>query len=51
MSQDTPRGKWPLGRVVKVFPGKDSRVGAVDVQVGKTVLQRPIVKLCPLEHS
>ena len=50
MSPDTPRGKWPLERVVKVFPGKDSRVRVVDVQVGKTVLWRPIVKLCPLER-
>ena len=50
MSPDTPRGKWPLGRVVKVFPGKDSRVRVVDVQVGKTVLWRPIEKLCPLER-
>lgn len=50
MSPDTPRGKWPLGRIVRVFPGKDSKVRVVDVQVGKTVLRRPIVKLCPLEQ-
>ena len=50
MSSDTPRGKWPLGRIVKAFSGKDSRVRVADVQVGKTVLRRPIVKLCPLER-
>ena len=50
MSPDTPRGKWPLGRIVKVLPRKDSRVRIVDVQVGKTLLRRPIVKLCPLER-
>ena len=50
MSTETPRGKWPLGRVVKVFPGKDDRVRVVDVQVGKSVYRRPIVKLCPLEN-
>ena len=50
MSLDTPRGKWPLGRIVKVLPRKDSRVRIVDVQVGKTLLRRPIVKLCPLER-
>ena len=50
MSTDTLRGKWPLGRIVKVFPGRDSEVCVVDVQVGKTVLRRPlIVKLCPFE--
>ena len=46
MSTDTPRGKWPLGRIVKVFPGRDSRVRVVDAQVGKTVFRRPTVKLC-----
>ena len=51
MSTDTPRGKWPLGRIVKLFPGKGSKVRVVDVQVGRTVFRRPIVKLCPLEHQ
>ena len=50
MSPDTPRGKWPPGRIVKVFLGKDSKVRVVEVQVGQTVLRRPIVKLCPLER-
>ena len=50
MSTETLRGKWPLGRVVKVFPGEDERNHVVDVQVGKTVYRRPIAKLCPLEH-
>ena len=49
-STDTPRGKWPLGRIVKVFPGKDNKVRVVDVQIGMSVLRRPIVKLCPSEH-
>lgn len=49
MSTDTARGKWPLGRIVKGFPGED-KVQVVDVQVGKSVFQRPIEKLCPLEH-
>ena len=26
MSTDTPRGKWPLGRIVKLLPGKDNKV-------------------------
>ena len=50
MSLDTPRGKWPLGRIAKMFPAKDNKVWVVDVQVGKTVLRRAIVKLCPLER-
>ena len=50
MATDTPRGKWLLGRIEKVFPGKDNKVRVVDVQVGRSVFRRPIVKLCPLEH-
>lgn len=46
---DTPRGKWPLGRITETFPGKDGHTRAVKVQVGKNVLTRPIVKLCPLQ--
>ena len=50
MFPDTPREKWPLGRIAKVFSGKDSRVRVVDFQVGRAVLRRPIVKLCLLER-
>ena len=49
MSPDTPRERWPLGRITKAHPGQDGRV-RVDVQVGKSVMRRPVVKVCPLEH-
>jgi len=49
LSPDTPRGKWPLGRIVQIYPGQDGHVRAADVRVGTTVMRRPIVKLCPLE--
>jgi len=49
MSSDTPRGKWPLGRIVKTHPGADGQVRVADVQVGKKTVTRPVVKLCPLE--
>ena len=45
----TPRGQWPLGRVLEVYPGKDNHVRAVKVQVGHKELIRPVVKICPLE--
>ena len=51
VSTDTPRGKWPLGRILETFPGKDGHVRTVDVKVGTTVMRRPIVKLCPLERG
>ena len=48
VSTDTPRGKWPLGKITETFPGKDGHVRVVNVQVGKTVMKRPIAKICPL---
>ena len=51
LSTDIPRRKWPLGRIVQVFPGPDGHVRAADVRRKGSVLRRPIVKLCPLECS
>ena len=50
-STDIPRGKWPMGRIVQVFPGPDNHVRTADDRVKGSVLRRPIVKLCPLECS
>ena len=50
MSPDTPRGQWPFGRITKVHAGQDGKVRVVDVQVVKSVMRRPVVKLCTLEH-
>eukprot|EP00117_Sycon_ciliatum_P037273 scpid66064/ scgid27914/ len=33
MAQDTPRGTWPLGRVLNVFPGPDGHVRVVHLMV------------------
>ena len=49
MSPDAPRGKWPLGRVLEVYPGEDGRVRVAKVQVGCNTLTRSVSKLCPLE--
>jgi len=49
VSSDTPRGQWPLGRVLKVYPGKDGKVRTVKLKVGNKQYSRPIVKVCPLE--
>ena len=48
VEDDAPRRRWPLGRVVSVFPGADGRVRAIDVKVNGHVLRRPVVRLCPL---
>ena len=49
MSPDAPRGKWPLGRVLEVYPGEDGRVRVAKVQVGRNTLTQSVSKLCPLE--
>ena len=49
VSPDSHRVHWPLGRVIKVYPGKDGQVRSVKLQVGDKQLVRPVVKLCPLE--
>ena len=49
ISPDTPRGKWPLGRIVEVMKSSDGQVRVVKVKVGDNVYTRSISKLCPLE--
>ena len=29
VSPDTPRGQWPLGRILEVYPGKDGHIQSV----------------------
>ena len=49
VSPDTPRGNWPMGRVLEVHPRNDGRVRVAKIQVGQGTLVRPVTKLCPLE--
>ena len=51
ISPKTPRGHWPLGRIIEVYPGQDGHVRVAKVQVGKEELLRPITKLCQRELS
>ena len=46
---DTPRGRWPLGRIVEVYPGRDGHTRVAKVACGVKTLVRPITKLIPLE--
>lgn len=46
-----PRGKWPLGRVLKTIPGRDGLVRTVEVKTQSSTLVRPIQKLCLLEEA
>ena len=50
ISPDSHRAHWPLAKVTQIFPGKDGKVRVAQVQLGKKLLQRPVTKLCLLEH-
>ena len=45
------RGKWPMGRVEKLFPGKDGLVRTVALKTQKGALCRPVQRLHRLEAS
>ena len=51
ITPNTPRGQWPLGRVLKVYIGKDDHIRSVRLQVGSGQYVRPIIKVCPLEFD
>ena len=48
-----PRQFWRLGRVLKVFTGRDNKIRAAEVKVGKTerIIRRPVNILYPLNLS
>ncbi len=50
VDEANPRGKWPVGRVLKVFPGKDGLVRSAIVKTSHGEYLRPITRLCPLEE-
>ena len=41
-----PRSKWVMGRVMETYPDKSGLVRTVTVKTGRSVLQRPVSKLC-----
>lgn len=50
-SEDKNRGKWPLGIVQELYPGRDGVVRAVKLRSGKNFLERAVQHLYPLELS
>ncbi|XP_074649028.1 uncharacterized protein LOC141904341 [Tubulanus polymorphus] len=51
VDEDLPRRHWKLGRVVKIFVGKDGNVRSAEVKTRKGNYVRPVSKLCVLEKS
>jgi hypothetical protein len=47
--ENMPRLKWPLGLVVKLFPGKDGKVRCVELKTSRGIVVRSIQKLCDLD--
>ena len=45
---DAPRGRWPLGRIVEVYPGRDGDTRVAKVACGVKTVVKPIHKLIPL---
>ena len=44
------RNRWPMGRVVEVFTGKDGGVRSARVKTAGGVFHRPVSKICLLEE-
>lgn len=49
LADNTPRGKFPLGRIREIFPGVDGLVRVVDVEMQGKLYRRPVHQLIPLE--
>lgn len=53
VEENSPRGQWPLGRVVEVYQAKDGYVRSAKIKTRTGYLTRPITKLyflsCPHE--
>lgn len=43
------RSKWPMGRITKVFPGRDLQVRAAEVRVKSGIIKRPACLLAKLD--
>ena len=48
ITPETTHGHWPLGRVEKIFQGKDGYVRVVCIRLAGKSYNRPIYRLCKL---
>jgi len=51
VEDNSPKGRWLLGRVVKTFPDHDHRVCVAEIKTKNGTLVRPISNLCRLEEA
>ena len=50
MSDNLPRGRWPLARVTRIVRSDDGRVRSAEVKTKTGVYIRPVTKPCLLEE-
>jgi len=48
MWPDVQRGKWPLGKIVEAFQGKDGKIRRVKVLVNGKIYTRGLNTIYPL---
>ncbi|XP_045023699.1 uncharacterized protein LOC116925000 [Daphnia magna] len=46
MDENTRRGEWLTGQITKVFPSSDNVIRKAAVKTARSVLIRPVLKLC-----
>lgn len=46
--ENVPPANWPLGKIIKIHPGKDGLVRVVTIKTARGIFKRPIIKLCTL---
>lgn len=51
LSEPRPQAKWPLARVVNLYPDAEGKVRTVDVLFENRIYKRPITKLCKLPEE
>lgn len=51
MDSSAPRGSWPLGKVLEVFPDKRGLVRSVKLQTKSNTIERPVTKLCLIQEG
>lgn len=49
--ENLPPGKWAMGRVIELHPGKDNFVRVVSLKTKNGIIKRPVVKLSVLPLS
>ena len=45
---NTPPGKWTIGRIMQIHPGSDGKVRVATIKTAQGEFKRPVVKLVPL---